>query len=106
MTQRGVSSNLQGHLVAIGGRVGFQFEPVAAFTSLGFIFVEPHPFHIGISLGAYTTHHSVRVQGIHDSGVVLGSLAPGFAPHKEGILQRDKVDHSQASKTNASEYDS
>jgi hypothetical protein len=76
--------------------VGLQLEPVAALASLGFVFVEPHPLNVGVGLGAHAAHHSVRVQSVHNGGVVLGSLAPGFAPQKEGILQKDKRDQSEA----------
>jgi len=67
--------------------VNFEFKPVAALATLGLVLEDPEPLDVRVFLVAHATDHSVRIHGVNNVGVLLGSLSSLTCLQEEGILQ-------------------
>ena len=70
--------------------MNLQFEPVAALATFRFAFEDPEPLDVGVLFVAHAADHSVGVHGVHNVGILLGSLSPLPGFQKERILKSNK----------------
>ena len=64
-----------------------EFEPVAAFATLGLVLEDPEPLDVCVFLVAHAPDHSVCVHSVDNVGVLLRSLSTFPGLQEEGVLQ-------------------